>query len=125
MSAAAGRSAPAVLPVLLFARAEDWAAWLEAHHTTAPGVWLRLARKGAAPRSLTYAEAVDAALCYGWIDSLARRHDEHSWAQKFTPRGPRSRWSERNRDRVDALAAAGRMRPAGLLAAARAQAAGR
>ncbi len=109
------------LPVLLFEHADDWAAWLDAHHAAAPGAWLRLARKGAGLRLLTYAEAVDAALCHGWIDSLARRHDARSWAQRFTPRGPRSRWSPANRARVGVLAAAGRMRPAGLIAAARAE----
>jgi hypothetical protein len=73
-------------PVLLFACAEDWAAWLEAYRATAPGAWLRLARKGAPLRTIAYAEAVEAALCYGWIDSLARRCDEASWAQRFARR---------------------------------------
>jgi hypothetical protein len=114
---AAIRAAPGPLPpVLLFACAEDWAAWLEAYRATAPGAWLRLARKGAPLRTIAYAEAVEAALCYGWIDSLARRCDEASWAQRFTRRGARSRWSPASRAKVAALAAAGRMGSAGLLA---------
>jgi uncharacterized protein YdeI (YjbR/CyaY-like superfamily) len=111
--------------VLLFETADAWSAWLDAHHATAPGVWLQLAKQGGALRSLSYAEALDAALCYGWIDSQKRRHDDASWAQRFTPRGPRSIWSKINRAKVDALAAAGRMRPAGLLAVEQAKADGR
>lgn len=113
------------LPVLLFEDAEGWAAWLDAHHATAPGVWLRLAKRGGGLRSPSYAEALDVALCYGWIDSHKRRHDDASWVQKFTPRGPKSIWSKINREKVDALAAARRMRPAGLLAVERAKADGR
>ncbi len=113
------------LPVLLFEAPEGWAAWLDAHHATAPGVWLRLAKQGGGLRSLSYAEALDEALCYGWIDSRKRRHDEVSWVQKFTPRGPKSSWSKINRAKVDALAAAGRMRPAGRTAVDAAKADGR
>ena len=119
-------AAPAAeLPVLLFEDARGWAAWLDAHHATAPGVWLRLAKQGGGLRSLSYAEALDEALCHGWIDSQKRRHDDVSWVQKFSPRGPKSIWSKINRDKVDALAAAGRMRPAGLLTVERAKADGR
>lgn len=116
------------IPVLLFARAEDWAAWLEAQHAqpaATHGAWLQLARKGARLRSLSYVEAVEVALCYGWIDSLTRRHDDESRVQKFTPRRQRSSWSAVNRDRVAVLTAAGRMRPAGLLAVELARATGR
>ncbi len=123
-----GGAAPAPraeLPVLLFEDAAGWDAWLDAHHATAPGVWLRLAKQGGGLRSLTYAEALDAALCHGWIDSQKRRHDDVSWVQKFSPRGPKSIWSKINRDKVAALAAAGRMRPAGLLAVEQAKADGR
>lgn len=115
----------ATLPVLLFEHEQAWADWLHAHHATAPGAWLRLAKRGAALRSLSYAEALDGALCYGWIDSQKQRYDEGSWVQKFTPRGAKSVWSKINRDKVQALTAAGRMRPAGLLAVERAQADGR
>lgn len=119
------RTAPAELPILLFEHPRAWAEWLEAHHADAPGVWLRLAKKNAALRSISYAEALDEALCYGWIDSQKKGHDEHSWLQKFTPRGPRSIWSKINREKVQALTGAGRMRPAGLLAVRRAQEDGR
>ncbi|GJG86102.1 hypothetical protein tb265_12830 [Gemmatimonadetes bacterium T265] len=120
-----GSGPAAELPVLLFEDARGWAEWLDAHHATAPGVWLRLAKQGAGLRSLSYAEALDAALCYGWIDSQKRRHDDRSWVQKFTPRGPKSIWSKINREKVRLLTEAGRMRPAGLLAVTRAQADGR
>jgi uncharacterized protein YdeI (YjbR/CyaY-like superfamily) len=102
-------ASPAEAPILLFAHAHEWAA----------------ARKGTTLRSLPYAEAVDVALCYGWIDSLTRRHDDRSRVQKFTPRRTRSSWSRINCDKVAALAAAGRMRPAGLLAVERVRATGR
>jgi uncharacterized protein YdeI (YjbR/CyaY-like superfamily) len=118
-------ASPAEAPILLFAHAHEWAAWLEAHHAASRGAWLQLARKGTTLRSLPYAEAVDVALCYGWIDSLTRRHDDRSRVQKFTPRRTRSSWSRINCDKVAALAAAGRMRPAGLLAVERVRATGR
>lgn len=103
-------------PILLFADADAWAAWLAEHHQSAPGVWLRLAKKAAELSSVSYAEALDVALCYGWIDGQKRSHDADSWLQKFTPRGKRSVWSKVNRDKVEALVAAGRMMPAGLAA---------
>ena len=112
-------------PILLFAQAHEWAAWLEVHHASPAGVWLQLARKGTTLRSLSYAEAVEVALCHGWIDSLSRRHDDRSRVQRFTPRRARSSWSRINREKVGVLEAAGRMRPAGLLAIERARAAGR
>ncbi|HEX8430678.1 MAG TPA: YdeI/OmpD-associated family protein [Longimicrobium sp.] len=109
--------APAAdLPVILFATTDEWADWLERHHDTAPGVWMRLAKKGAEITSITYAEGLDEALCHGWIDSHKKSYDEQSWIQKFTPRGRRSIWSKVNRDKVEALVAAGRMKPAGLAA---------
>jgi len=108
--------APAELPVLLFENSQAWAGWLERHHAESPGVWLRLAKKGAPLRSLTYAEALDEALCHGWIDSQKKSCDEHSWLQKFGPRGAKSLWSKINRDKVHALTEAGRMRPAGTAA---------
>ena len=98
---------------------------MDKHHAGAPGVWLRLAKKNAALRSLSYAEALDVALCYGWIDSQKKSHDESSWLQKFTPRGPKSLWSKINCEKVRGLSDAGRMRPAGLRAVERAQADGR
>jgi len=113
------------LPVILFEHAQAWTEWLEENHPDAPGVWLRIAKKAAGMRSVTYAEALDVALCYGWIDSQKKSYDEASFLQKFTPRGPRSIWSRVNREKVDALVGAGRMKPAGLLAVERAKADGR
>jgi uncharacterized protein YdeI (YjbR/CyaY-like superfamily) len=100
--------------ILAFASQEDWDAWLEHNHTVSPGVWLRLAKKASGIASVTYAEAVETALCYGWIDGLKRPFDEREWLQKFTPRNPKSVWSKINRDKADALIASGRMHPAGL-----------
>jgi uncharacterized protein YdeI (YjbR/CyaY-like superfamily) len=113
------------LPVLLFEDLAAWARWLETHHATAPGAWLQLAKKGAPLASVSYAEALDGALCYGWIDSQKKTYDSSSWLQRFTPRGPKSLWSRVNCEKVAALTAAGRMRPAGLDAVARARADGR
>jgi uncharacterized protein YdeI (YjbR/CyaY-like superfamily) len=113
------------LPVVLFEDSGAFTEWLDAHHGDSPGVWLRLARKGAALRSLTYAEALDVALCYGWIDSQKKSFDEESWLQKFGPRGAKSLWSRINRDKVEALMAAGRMRAAGIAAVEAAKADGR
>lgn len=117
--------AKAELPIVLFEDEGAWEAWLDAHHAESPGAWLRLAKKNAPIRSVTYAEALDVALCYGWIDGQKKSYDDDSWLQKFTPRGPKSLWSKINRDKVDALAAAGRMKPAGLLAVERAKEDGR
>lgn len=100
-------------PILTFATAADWERWLEAEHARADGVWLRLAKKGAALQTHTYAEALDVALCWGWIDGLKRAHDDEAWLQRFTPRRPRSKWSKINCGKVEKLIAAGRMRPPG------------
>ncbi|MDE3128425.1 MAG: YdeI/OmpD-associated family protein [Gemmatimonadota bacterium] len=86
---------------------------------------MRIAKRDAAIRSITYAEAVEVALCHGWIDSQKRAHDADTFLQKFTPRGPRSVWSRVNRDKAQALIAGGRMRPAGLRAVEQARASGR
>lgn len=103
------------LPVRTFATPSDWEGWLVAHAATR-GLWLRIAKKGAGVSSVTYAEAVDVALCHGWIDGQAGSYDAAWWLQRFTPRGLRSAWSQVNREKVLALTAAGRMRPAGLAA---------
>jgi len=113
------------LPTIAFRDAGEWEAWLEEQHETVPGVWVRLAKKGSGIESVTYDEAVEVALCFGWIDGLARSVDERTYAQRFTARRPRSTWSASNRKRVRALIEAGRMRPAGLRAIERAQAASR
>lgn len=91
-----------------------WERWLDKHHLDAPeGVWLRLFKKGHAGATLTYADAVEVALCFGWIDGQAKREDESSRLQRFTPRRRRSGWSKVNTERAERLVAAGRMRPAG------------
>lgn len=104
------------VPVQLFATQKDWETWLDANHASSPGLWLRLAKKGADLTSLSYAEALDVALCHGWIDGQKKGYDDASWLQKFTPRKPKSLWSKINREKVAALTAAGRMKPAGLAA---------
>jgi uncharacterized protein YdeI (YjbR/CyaY-like superfamily) len=93
-----------------------WAAWLAGNHATSPGVWLRLAKKAAGTPSVTYAEALEEALCYGWIDGQKRGDDDAWWLQKFTPRGPKSIWSSINKQKAQALIDGGRMQPAGLAA---------
>ncbi len=101
------------LPVLAFAGPQEWEAWLAEHHDTAKGVWLTFAKKGSDVVTVTYAEAVEVALCQGWIDGQAASLDESSWLQRFTPRGPRSKWSQINCARAERLIEAGRMQPAG------------
>ena len=100
------------LPVISFATVPDCEAWFAEHHADHRGFWLKIAKVGAA-ESVSYAEALEVALCHGWIDGQKRRHDQTSWLQRFTPRGPRSKWSQVNRDKAEALIRAGRMRPAG------------
>jgi uncharacterized protein YdeI (YjbR/CyaY-like superfamily) len=102
------------LPILAFADARAFDAWLESQGATAPGLWLKLAKKGAPEPTLTRSEAIDAALCHGWIDGQLDAYDDHYWLIRFTPRKPRSKWSELNRRRATELLAEGRMRPAGL-----------
>jgi uncharacterized protein YdeI (YjbR/CyaY-like superfamily) len=108
-----------------FASAEEWEAWLREHHDTAPGVWIRFAKKGSGVETVTYLEALHAALCFGWIDGQARSVDDASYVQRFTPRRARSIWSKRNRDFATALIESGRMQPAGLREVERAKADGR
>jgi uncharacterized protein YdeI (YjbR/CyaY-like superfamily) len=102
------------LAVVAFAAATDWEAWLDAEHLTSPGVWLRIARKASGTATVTYSEAVEVALCFGWIDGQKGHGDEMAWLQRFTPRRPGGRWSVVNRAKAVELIAAGRMRPAGL-----------
>src|SRR5689334_18330775 len=116
---------PADLPLLEFPDRESWADWLAEHGESSAGVWLKLARKDSGERSVTHAEALDVALRHGWIDSQAGPIDERHWRQRFTPRGPRSRWSKRNRARAEELIASGEMAPAGMREAEAARADGR
>jgi uncharacterized protein YdeI (YjbR/CyaY-like superfamily) len=109
-------AAPAEYPILLFSDQAAWRDWLNQHHASQRGVWLRLAKAASDLASVSYAEALDVALCFGWIDGQKKRYDSDSWLQKFTPRGKRSVWSKRNREHVARLVASGEMRPAGLAA---------
>ncbi len=102
------------LPVYAAAGAVEWEAWLRANHVASPGVWLKIAKQGSGEASVTYAQALEVAICFGWIDGQKRGHDDAFWLQRFTPRGPRSRWSQVNREKARALIAAGRMQTAGL-----------
>ena len=102
------------LPTLSFETQHEWETWLDHHHADSPGLWLKIAKKGAGTRSVSYAEALESALCYGWIDGQKAALDEQHWLQKFTPRRPKSGWSKVNRKNAEALLAAGRMRLAGL-----------
>ncbi len=106
---------------MAFKSARAWEAWLARNHKESLGVWLRIARKASSVSSVTYAEALDVALCYGWIDGQKRAADTRTWLQKFTPRRPGSQWSQRNRARIAELTAAGRMRSAGRRAVAEAK----
>jgi len=111
--------------VISFESSDAWQAWLAEHHVTSPGLWLKLAKKGSGIATVSYSEALDVALCYGWIDGQKDRFDGDYWLQRFTPRRPRSPWSKINCDRVAALTARDAMKPAGLRAVERAKADGR
>jgi uncharacterized protein YdeI (YjbR/CyaY-like superfamily) len=102
------------LPLQLFKSRKEWAAWLERFHRTRPGLWLRIAKKASGLRSVTYAEALEEALCWGWIDGQKRPENEATWLQKFGPRSERSIWSKINREKAEALIACGAMRAAGM-----------
>lgn len=115
----------AELPELLLHDAGEWRAWLEENHATSSGVWLVLHRKGGTVTALTYAAALDEALCFGWIDGQARKRDDESTFQRFTPRGPRSMWSLRNVGYIEGLESEGKMRDAGRAAVEQAKADGR
>jgi uncharacterized protein YdeI (YjbR/CyaY-like superfamily) len=111
--------------IILFPNQEAWEAWLDAHHAGSSGVWLRLAKKGSAIPSLSYREALEGALCYGWIDAQKKGESQHAWLQRFTPRRTKSIWSKVNREKAAALIKAGRMRLAGQQQVARAKQDGR
>jgi uncharacterized protein YdeI (YjbR/CyaY-like superfamily) len=101
-------------PILTFCTQEEWEAWLEMSGQASSGVWLRIARKSAEHATVTYAEAVESALCFGWIDGQKQAQDEQYWLQRFSPRTAKSIWSSINRQKALALIDAGRMRPAGM-----------
>jgi len=104
------------LPIVLFDTPQTLERWLEEHHRSSPGVWMQIAKKGSGITSVTYQEALDIALCYGWVDSQKDKMDERTYLQRFTPRGAKSIWSQVNQTKVEALIASGRMQPAGLAA---------
>src|SRR5271165_791363 len=117
---------PEELLELTVADAAAWRAWLAGHHESPSGVWLVLAKKGTTtPTRLAYDEALEEALCHGWIDGQVRRRDERTYMQRFTPRRPRSSWSSRNVGIAERLASEGRMHPAGAAAVAQAESDGR
>jgi uncharacterized protein YdeI (YjbR/CyaY-like superfamily) len=114
------------LPELIVVDVQAWHGWLRQHHDEPSGVWLVLAKKGTtSPTALTYEQALEEALCHGWIDGQAKRRDDVTYCQRFTPRRARSVWSQRNVERVARLRSEGRMHPAGLAEVERAQADGR
>ena len=113
------------LPILLFASPPDLEAWLEQRHADSPGLWLKIAKKGSGVESVSYAQALELALCFGWIDSQKRGFDERHFLQRFTPRRPRGKWSLINREKAEGLIASGAMRPSGLTEVEAAKADGR
>jgi uncharacterized protein YdeI (YjbR/CyaY-like superfamily) len=112
-------------PTRAFKDANAWESWLGKNHAAADGIWIRLAKKASGTKSITYPEAVEVALCYGWIDGLKRPESATTWLQRFTPRRRRSIWSEINRNKALGLIAGGRMKPAGLEEVERAKRDGR
>jgi uncharacterized protein YdeI (YjbR/CyaY-like superfamily) len=113
------------LPQLTLASAAEWERWLERNHDSSDGAWLRIAKKGSAKTTITIGEALDLALCFGWIDSRREGLDDDYYLQRYSPRRARSNWSRINVGKVEELTAAGRMRPAGLAEVERAKADGR
>jgi|SRR5205085_7146255 len=101
------------LPIVELADQDQWRDWLEANQASTPGAWLKIAKKSSSTKTVSYAEAVEEALCYGWIDGQARGYDEHFYVQRFTPRRRRSKWSQINTEKAARLIAEGRMKPSG------------
>ena len=112
-------------PILEFKTPKSWETWLAKNHAKASGVWLRMAKKDSGRTSVSHAEALEVALCYGWIDGLRKAADAETFLQRFTPRRPRSIWSKINREKIAVLIAAGRMKPPGLREVERAKQDGR
>jgi uncharacterized protein YdeI (YjbR/CyaY-like superfamily) len=113
------------LEIVLFKSERDWEQWLEQHHATSPGAWLKIAKKGTGKESVSYQEALGVALCFGWIDGQKNKFDDEYFLQKFTPRRTRSPWSKINREKVTQLIEQGKMREAGLREMERAKQDGR
>jgi uncharacterized protein YdeI (YjbR/CyaY-like superfamily) len=113
------------LPVISFPSKEAWEEWLEAKHDGSEGLWIKFAKKASGIETVVYAEALEVALCFGWIDGQLARFDDGWYLQRFTPRRPRSKWSQLNREKAQALIDKGAMRPAGLREVERAREDGR
>lgn len=109
-------AAPKELPIIFFSNAAAWEQWLEQHYMDYDGIWIKFAKKASGIPTVVYAEALDGALCYGWIDGQSKTLDDTYYLQKFTPRRPRSIWSKRNVEKVAQLIAAKRMKSSGLAA---------
>ena len=118
-------SSSAEPPVKEFRTRAAWEKWLERHHGHKAGVWMKFAKKGTGVTTVTYAEALEVALCFGWIDAQVKRFDETYYLQRFSPRRVRSKWSKINRDAATRLTEAGAMRPPGLAEIERAKGDGR
>ena len=100
-------------PILAFATIEEWTSWLAKYHVVSTGIWMQLFKKKSSVATISYSEALDVALCYGWIDGQKKSYNIDSWIQKFTPRRAKSIWSKRNREHIDRLEKAGKMTAAG------------
>lgn len=116
---------PNELSILPFPSAEAFESWMAENHANPEGIWLRLFKKDSGKETITYDEALDVALCYGWIDGQLKKFDDESWLRKFTPRRNGSKWSKRNTEHVDRLTKGGRMKPSGLAEVEKAKADGR
>ncbi len=113
------------LPIISFESRGEWERWLAEQHVTSTGLWLKIAKKESGIATISYAEALDVALCYGWIDGQKDKFDDKHWLQRFTPRKPRSKWSKVNCSKATELIEKGEMKPAGLREVERAKADGR
>ena len=109
-----GQNTKQDLPIIPFGSQEDWEAWLEEHHGTSDGLWLKIAKKGSGICSVSYPEALDVAISYGWIDGQRASFDDKFFLQRFTPRRPKSKWSKVNREKATGLIEQGKMKAAGL-----------
>jgi uncharacterized protein YdeI (YjbR/CyaY-like superfamily) len=125
MAKTKAKPTPSELPIKPFRDAKAWSTWLARNHASATGVWIKFAKKSSGIASIDYAQALEQALCWGWIDGQAKGLDETWYLQRFTPRGRRSIWSKINRDKALALIESGKMQPAGLAEVERAKADGR
>jgi uncharacterized protein YdeI (YjbR/CyaY-like superfamily) len=111
--------------IIPFKSPRDFEKWLAKNHAVSKGIWIHFFKKDSGRKSITYQEALDEALCYGWIDGQLKKYDEQSWLHRFTPRNPKSIWSKRNTEHIERLTKLGKMKPAGLAEAEKAKADGR